>query len=132
MANITVVCGREKMDIDAVAALLGGTYWASGRARETIELSMENSVCYGAFADEKQIGFARVITDFATTYYICDVVVSPDCRRMGVASALLDAIEARFSGLRGFLATADAQPLYERYGFKAEDGRLMGKGPSKE
>lgn len=117
---IVVKIGLEHMDTDKVTALLRGTYWAGERSAETIRRSMEHSLCFGAFREDgAQVGFARVITDYATSYYLCDVVVDPDCRGAGVGSALLTAVTEHpaLRPLRGILATRDAHPFYKKFGF---------------
>jgi GNAT superfamily N-acetyltransferase len=92
---------------------------------------MDHSLCYGAFLKEsgKQIGFSRVVTDYATMYYICDVIVDEHYRGIGIGKALLDAIHANkeISCLRGMLATSDAHDFYRKYGFQNEGNIYMGK-----
>ena len=85
---------EEAMQLDRIKDMLGKSYWAKDRSVETIEKSIENSRCYGAFSvdDHKQIGFARVITDYATFYYICDVIVDEDYRGNSIGKELVQAI----------------------------------------
>ena len=66
--------GREKIDIQDIIRLLKTTYWAAGRSNEQIEKSVLNSSCYGVYLEDerKLVGFGRVISDYATTYYLCD------------------------------------------------------------
>ena len=120
------------MRMDEVMALLGMTYWADKRSRELVELSMKNSKCYGVFLDDedKMVGFARVISDFATTYYLCDVIIDPDYRNNGFGAALVGYIEnlPEYQGLRGVLITRDAHGLYEKFGYETLNGRAMVKG----
>lgn len=122
---------NEDMDFGKVKELLAKTYWANKRNDEKIKKSMENSLCYGAFTIEenKQIGFARVITDFATTYYICDVIVDENYRGIGVGKALIKMIttDKRLQDMLGMLLTQDAHGLYQQFGFKQVDGTYMGK-----
>ena len=122
---------KEEMDFRRVKELLAQTYWANKREEEKIRISMENSLCYGAFTKEedKQIGFARVITDFATTYYICDVIVDEKYRGIGVGKALVEMIttDSRLQKMRGLLLTQNAHGLYQQFGFKQVDGIYMGK-----
>ena len=119
------------MQIDDIKKLLEQTYWADKRNIGIIEKSIENSLCYGAFLkkDGKQIGFARVITDYATTYYICDVIVDEQYRGWGIGKAMLDAIHGNkeVSSLRGILATRDAHDFYRKYGFQEGGNLYMGK-----
>ena len=120
------------MRMDEVMALLGMTYWADKRSREQVELSMKHSKCYGVFVDDedKLVGFARVISDFATTYYLCDVIIDPYYRNNGFGAALVGYIEnlPEYQGLRGVLITRDAHGLYEKFGYETLNGRAMVKG----
>jgi GNAT superfamily N-acetyltransferase len=120
---------KENLQIDKVKRLLLQTYWANMRSHETIEKSVANSLCFGAYLDknDSQIAFARVITDYATNYYLCDVVVDEEYRGLGVGKALVEKItsDARLVRLRGILATEDAHGLYEKYGFYKDENRFM-------
>ena len=127
--NYRIINGADEMNILEVAALLKTTYWANKRSLETIEKSMRNSSCYGVYLDEgkKLVGFARVISDDATTYYLCDVVIDPAYRGRGLGKALVSHIVSlpEYAGLRGLLLTKDAHGLYEQFGFEAVNGRAM-------
>ena len=127
--NYRIIDGADGMDSAEDAALLKTTYWANTRSLETIEKSMRNSSCYGVYLDEekKLIGFARVISDDATTYYLCDVVIDPAYRGRGLGKALVSHIVSlpEYVGLRGLLLTKDAHGLYEKFGFEAVNGRAM-------
>ena len=126
-----IVDGSENIDISEVARLLRMTYWANKRSMGQIEKSMENSSCYGVYLDEEDrlVGFARVISDFATTYYLCDVVIDTAFRHMGLGTALVSHIVSlpEYAGLRGVLITRDAHDLYRKFGFEVLDGRVMVK-----
>ena len=127
--NYRIINGADEMNILEVAALLKTTYWANKRSLETIEKSMRNSSCYGVYLDEekKLVGFARVISDDATTYYLCDVVIDPAYRGRGFGKALVSHIVSmpEYAGLRGLLLTKDSHGLYEQFGFEAVNGRAM-------
>ena len=127
--NYRIIDGADGMDSAEVAALLKTTYWANKRSLETIEKSMRNSSCYGVYLDEgkKLVGFARVISDDATTYYLCDVVIDPAYRGRGFGKALVSHIVSlpEYAGLRGLLLTKDAHGLYEQFGFETVNGRAM-------
>ena len=124
-----IVEGADKIALADVERLLKMTYWADKRTSGQIEKSMRNSSCYGVFADGMLVGFARVISDYATTYYLCDVIIAPDYRGMGLGKALVGHIEAspELSGLRGILITRDAHGLYEKFGYEVLNGRAMVK-----
>ena len=110
-----------EMDIDLVHGFLRDeAYWCRGVPRAVLEKAIAHSLCFSAFDGERQIGFARVVSDRATFAYLCDVFVLPSARGKGVSKALLRAIDAHpdLQGLRRFLlATADAHGLYAQFGF---------------
>ena len=118
---------------DHIARLLKMTYWADKRSPETIEKAVRNSSCYGLYVDasEKLAGFARVISDYATTYYLCDVIIDQEYRHHGLGTALVSHIVSspEYTGLRGFLITRDAHDLYRKFGFEVVNGRMMVKPP---
>jgi GNAT superfamily N-acetyltransferase len=127
-----ILDGRDKMKLSDVIRLLRSTYWASKRSDEQIEKSMQNSSSYGIYLEdeEKLTGFARVISDYATTYYLCDVVIDEDYQNKGLGTALVGYIESLpiYEGLRGILITRDAHSLYRKFGYEVLDGRVMVKG----
>ncbi len=126
-----IVEGAEQIGTEDVIRLLHTTYWAEKRPAELIERSMRNSACYGVVSGEdgRLMGFARVISDWATTYYLCDVVIDPAVRGCGLGKALVGYIESRpaYSGLRGFLITRDAHGLYRKFGYEVVNDRVMAK-----
>ena len=110
-----------RLDLDRVESFLRASYWAAERPREVIERSIAGSLCMGAYrrSDGLQVGFSRLVTDYATFGWLCDVFVDPDARgqKLGVAmvEALVTLPEVR--NLNLVLQTADAHKLYERFGF---------------
>ena len=127
-----ILDGRDKMDLKDITRLIKSTYWADKRSDEQIEKSIQNSSCYGIYLedDEKLAGFARVISDYATTYYLCDVVIDTEYQHNGLGTALVEYIESLsvYEGLRGILITRDAHSLYKKFGYEVLDGRVMVKG----
>jgi GNAT superfamily N-acetyltransferase len=118
--EIVVTTDVDRMDLDVIHGFLADSYWARGIARETVERAMRYSLCFGAFHQGAQVGFARVITDRATFAYVCDVFVLPACRGRGVGKRLMAAIMGHpaLQGLRRWtLFTRDAHGLYRRFGF---------------
>ena len=90
-----------------------------------------HSCCYGIRLEDGELaGFARVISDFSTTYYLCDVIIDAAFQNKGLGSELVSYIENRpeYQGLRGILITRDAHGLYEKFGYQTLDGRAMVKG----
>lgn len=127
-----IIEGAEKMRIEEIARLLKMTYWANQRTVEQIEKSVQNSACFGVFqeGEKKLIGFARVISDYATMYYLSDVIIDEEYRHRGLGTALVSHIESlpELCGLRGMLITRDAHALYEKFGYKVLNDRAMVKG----
>ncbi|WP_332877220.1 GNAT family N-acetyltransferase [Massilia sp. S19_KUP03_FR1] len=96
--------------------------WAVGIGRDVVERSIDNSLCFGAYLDGTQIGFARVISDYATFANLVDVFVLPAYRGRGYSKQLIQAVvdHPSLQRLRRFtLATFDAHDLYRRFGFTA-------------
>lgn len=97
------------------------SYWAAGIPEETVRASIKGSLCFGVYEGNRQIGFARVITDCATIAYLGDVFILPAFRGQGLSKWLMEVILAHSSlqGLRRWiLATADAHGLYAQFGFR--------------
>ena len=130
--NYRIVDDLEQMNLSDIIRLLKSTYWADKRSDEQIEKSARNSSCYGIYVEgeKKLAGFARVISDYATTYYLCDVVIDEDYQHKGLGTALVSYIESLpvYEGLRGILVTRDAHSLYRKFGYEVVDGRVMIKG----
>ena len=127
----SIVDGREHMALPEVMSLLKQTYWADTRPPEQVQKSMDHSRCYGIRLEEGTlVAFARVISDFATTYYLCDVIVDTEYQHRGFGMALVSYIEnlPEYWGLRGILITRDAHGLYEKFGYQTLNDRAMVKG----
>jgi GNAT superfamily N-acetyltransferase len=119
--GIVVTTDPSRLDLDAVHGFLTQSYWARGIPREVVVRAVENSLCFGAFDGERQVGFARVVTDRATFAYVCDVFVLESERGRGVGKCLMRAIKAHpeLQALRRWtLSTRDAHGLYEQFGFQ--------------
>lgn len=109
-----------RLDLNVICRLLGGSYWAAGRSRETIECSIRNSIPFGLYRGAKQVGFARAVTDSATFTWVCDVIIDPDHRAAGLGKWLMECLLAHPSvaNTRLMLRTRDAHTLYEPFGFE--------------
>jgi len=110
----------SRLDLNAISDMLSRAYWAKNRTRDVITQSMQNSLVFGVYDRDRQIGLARVVTDHATFAWLCDVVIHEECRGRGIGKWLMETILAHpdLQGLRRFLlATRDAHELYSRYGF---------------
>jgi GNAT superfamily N-acetyltransferase len=121
-AEIEITTERSRMDADAIRAFLTRSYWAEGIPRSIVATAIENSLCCGAFDGARQIGFVRVVTDYATFAYVADVYVLEEYRGRGISKMLMTAVRAH-AGLQGLrrwhLATRDAHGLYRQFGFTA-------------
>lgn len=113
------------IDVVAVHAYLSEeSYWAKNIPFETVKKSIANSLCFGIYHENKQVGFARWVTDRATFGYLCDVYVLSSFRGNGLAKKLLSFMmfHPDLQGLRRYqLVTLDAHPLYANFGFSAID-----------
>lgn len=127
--DYTISGDKKLISIDRVCGLLSQSYWAQERSRETIERSIENSLCWGVYQGGQQVGFARAVTDCATIYWLCDVIIDEKHRGKGLGKALLGCVvnSKELEGLRGILGTKDAHGLYAQYGFEKVDGRFMAR-----
>lgn len=122
---------RSKVNVKTVVDFLATSYWASRRPPETIQLSIQNSICYSVYDGERMIGFARIVTDGATMYYLCDVFVLEPYRGQGISKKLIEVItnDPQFEWMTGVLGTKDAHGLYEQFGFVREQERYMKRLP---
>jgi GNAT superfamily N-acetyltransferase len=110
-----------RLDLDVVHNFLTNCYWAKGIPRETVARSIEHSLCFGIYdGSSAQVGFARVVSDFATVAYLGDVFVLESHRGRGLSKFMMQCI-MQHPALQGFrrwiLLTRDAHGLYERFGF---------------
>ena len=106
------------------------SYWARGVPRDVVDRAIENSLCFGLYHDDVQVGFARAVTDRAAIAYLADVFVLPEHRGKGLGKWLIEEVLAHpdLQGLRRFfLGTEDAHSLYQHFGFRplANPGRMM-------
>ena len=133
--NYRIVDDLDKMKLEDIVRLLRMTYWADKRPVEIIEKSVRNSSCYGLYLEgtDKLVGFARVISDYATAYYLCDVIIDKEYQHKGLGTALISYINSLpdFSGLRGFLITRNAHSLYRKFGYEVVNERVMLKEPDR-
>ena len=123
MNEIDISTDVARLDLGVVHGFLSReSHWARGIDRGTVERSVRNSLCFGAYRAGDLIGFARVVTDRATFAFVCDVFVISEARGQGVAKLLVNAIMKHpdLQGLRRMALTSrDAQGLYERSGFSS-------------
>jgi len=118
--GFTISTEKEKLDINLIHSFLNRTYWAEGISKEIIRRSIEGSLCFGVYEKDKQVGFARMITDKATFAYLADVFIIEEYRGRGLSKWLMEVIMSHpdLQGLRRMiLATKDAHGLYKQFGF---------------
>jgi GNAT superfamily N-acetyltransferase len=128
--NYEISTDPARLEIDTIHRFLAGSYWAAGIPLEVVERSIANSLSFGIFAGSIQVGFARVITDYATLAYLADVFVLDEHRGKGLSKWLIEVVvtHPKLQGLRRWmLATRDAHGLYRQVGFEvvAQPDRWM-------
>lgn len=119
--NLIITTDPARQDVKAVHAFLSRSYWARQIPEEVVARSLQNSLCFGLFDGDAQIGLARVVTDYATFGYLCDVYVLETYRGRGLGKWLIECVMAhpQLQGLRRMnLVTNDAHGLYAPYGFR--------------
>ncbi len=121
--EVLVSTDSARLNLDVIHGYLVQSYWAKGIPRETLARAVEHSLCFGAYDSAgSQIGFARLITDFATFAYLADVFVLESHRGQGIGKLLMECIKQHpeLQGLRRWtLSTKDAHGLYAQFGFTA-------------
>jgi ribosomal protein S18 acetylase RimI-like enzyme len=119
-AGYVISTDRRRLDLAAVLGLLRDTHWGHALTVDLLRRAVDNSVCFGLYAEANMVGFGRVVTDLATYGYLTDVVVAPTHRRRGLGRWLTECMLAH-PELQGFrhlaLLTRDAEPMYARAGF---------------
>jgi N-acetylglutamate synthase-like GNAT family acetyltransferase len=118
--QFTITTDKEKFDVDLIHSFLTNSYWAEGISKEIIRRSIDGALCFGVFENNKQIGFARMITDKATFAYLADVFIIEEYRGRGLSKWLMQIVISHpdLQGLRRMmLATRDAHELYKKFGF---------------
>ncbi|GIQ69630.1 N-acetyltransferase [Xylanibacillus composti] len=122
---------KSKLQIDQVLGFMARSYWANKRPSTLTRKAIEHSYCLGVYQDEEQVGFARIVTDHATIYYICDVFIHEDHRGRGIGKKLIELIVNAdgHDQMMGLLGTADAHELYEQFGFIRDAERFLRKSP---
>jgi GNAT superfamily N-acetyltransferase len=119
--QFTISTDPARLDLDAICDFLRRAYWAKGRPRERTERAIANSLVFGVYDGDKQIGMARVVSDYAIFAYLCDVFIHEDYRAHGIGKWLMQTVMSHpdLQGLRRWtLATSDAHGLYRLFGWK--------------
>lgn len=120
-SEYTISTDPTRLNVDTIADFLQNTsYWAKGRARSVIERSIRHSENFAVLRGDQQVGFARVVTDYATFAWLCDVFILPSEQGHGLGKWLMECVLAHpdLQGLRiWYLRTRDAHGLYKQFGF---------------
>lgn len=117
---IEISTDKNKLQIEIIHKFLTNSYWAKGRTIDDVKTSIENCLCYGVYFDKKQIGFARIATDYVVFAYLMDVFILPEYQGNGYSKQLMKAISEApqlASCKVWMLKTADAHGLYKQFGF---------------
>jgi N-acetylglutamate synthase-like GNAT family acetyltransferase len=118
--DLLISTDPSRLDLNTISELLSHAYWAKDRTRDVIEKSCMNSLVFGVYDNDRQIGLARVVSDYATFAWLCDVIIHEDYRGRGIGKWLMETIISHpdLQGLRRILLiTRDAHELYSQYGF---------------
>jgi len=118
--DLSISDDKTLLDIDFIHKFLSQeSYWAKGRPKEIVKKSIENSFCLGLFKANKQIGFLRVVTDYATYGYLCDVFIEEKYRNAGYGQIFLKALfnDSRLQTISWYLRTTYSQSLYGKFDF---------------
>jgi len=118
---------KNLLQVDRIHEMLSTTYWGDKRPREIMQTIIDNSVCFGIYKDDVQVGFARFVTDYAVLYYLADVVIDEKYRGQELGKTLIKFITEHeiIAGFTGFLNTRDAHSLYEQFGFYLDTATAM-------
>nr|WP_321232318.1 GNAT family N-acetyltransferase [uncultured Psychroserpens sp.] len=111
---------KSRLDVKMIHEFLTETYWAKGRSLEQVKASIEHSLCFGFYLEDKQIGFARIATDYTVFAYLMDVFILPEYRGKGYSKELMKAVneEPKLQSCKVWmLKTSDAHKLYSQFGY---------------
>lgn len=115
---------KNLLNLDDIHSLLVNAYWCKGIPKEVLKKAIDSSLCFGVYKKDKQVGFARVVTDHATFAWVCDVIINENFRGLGLSKELMKHIMSHLNsmGLRRIcLATKDAHELYKKFNFKVTE-----------
>lgn len=129
MTAVEISFDLSRIDFGKTSEVIKASYWGSQRNDDLNRRAFENSLCVGAYLEGQQVGFARVVTDYACFAYVCDVIVWPEHRGLGIGKKLMQALldHPDLATVTGWsLRTSDAHTLYNKFGFEvSSDGMYM-------
>ena len=118
--NFAISTDPARLDVDAITDMLSRAYWAQGRTREVIARYLQYSLTFGIYDGSRQIGLARVVSDYTTFAWLCDVFIHEEYRGQGLGKWLMETVHSHpdLQNLRRWLlATKDAHGLYSQFGW---------------
>lgn len=129
--ELLITNDKSLLNLETIYEFLAKSYWANKRSKDKIKKSIDNSICFGAYIDNRQVGFARIVTDGATMYWLCDVFVDEAYRGKNIGKRLIETIVKadELKDLMGILGTRDAHGLYEQYHFERDQEKMMRRMP---
>jgi len=117
---IKISTDKDSLDVEMIHSFLTNSYWGKGRTKEEVRVTIDSSLNFGLYLNGKQIGFARITTDYVVFAYLMDVFVLPEYRGKGYSKRLMKEI-VNYSQLNKvetwFLMTKDAHELYNQFGY---------------
>ncbi len=120
MNTITISTDKNQLDINFIHAFISNTYWAKGRTIAEVKTCIDNSLNFGIYLNNQQIGYARVVTDYVAFAYLMDVFIIEQHQKQGYSTQLMEFI-LNYPELKSIkvwrLATTDAHYLYQKFGF---------------
>jgi len=130
--QFTISTDPARLNVDAIADMLARAYWAQGRTSQMIARYLQHSLTFGLYDGSRQIGLARVVSDYTTFAWLCDVFIHEDYRGQGLGKWLIETVHNHpdLQGLRRWmLITRDAHGLYDQFGWTPLDApdRIMMK-----
>jgi GNAT superfamily N-acetyltransferase len=128
--NFVLYDERDKVDVETVHAMLTEAYWARGRSLDTVQDTVDRCLCFSLYDESSQIGFTRVLTDYATYAIILDVLIQEPYRGQGLGKWMIECITNHpdIVSLKQALWTSSADGLYRKCGFAVPEGvRFMVK-----
>lgn len=116
---IQISTDKSKLQVDVIHQFLTETYWAKGRTIDEVKRLINNSLCFGVYINDKQIGFARIVTDYTVFAYLMDVFILPEYQSKGYCKKLLKEVieHPKLKKCGWMLKTSDTHGLYKQFGF---------------
>jgi GNAT superfamily N-acetyltransferase len=127
----TITDKQDSADLDFIHSALNSTYWAEGRPKDVVQKSISNSVLLSLLYETEQVGFARIVSDYATFAWVCDVFIAPEHRGRELGKWLMSCVMQHPAAdvTQVILATRDAHGLYEKFGFERREYMFVRKDP---